>query len=62
MDRDTITQMWTIAEAAVRTNVTPFFVRKLVRENKIKYIKSGCKYLINAQSLCDYLNGKEGDK
>lgn len=47
--------MWTIQQAATETNIAVSHVRKLVAEKKISYIKTGKKYLINAESLCEYL-------
>ena len=60
-----IPQMWTIAQAAQETNTTYTYIRSLVKSNQIKYVKAGRKYLINAQSLCDYFgckDDKEGDR
>lgn len=63
MSNTIIPQMWTVNEAAEKTNLTPFFVRELIHQNRIKYIRTGRKYLINAESLCDLLTQcqKEGD-
>ena len=53
----TVPQMWSVKEAAQNTNTATSFIRRLLRENKIKYIKTGKKFLINAKSLCDFLDG-----
>ncbi len=52
--------MLTIKEAATKFNLPEHFVRQLVWQKKVKFVKAGRKYLINQQSLIDYLN--EGEK
>ena len=50
----------TIAETSEFIGLSQYFVRKLIINQKIKYIKSGSKYLINIQSLIQFLqNGEE---
>lgn len=61
MNKINVPTMWTIQEAATETNIAISHVRKLVAEKKIRYIKTGKKYLINAESLCDYLTKCEED-
>lgn len=56
-----IPQMWSVREAADKTNTATSFIRKLLRDNKVRYVKTGTKYLINAESLCDYLTKCEVD-
>ena len=55
----TMPTMITINEAKEATGLSDKFLRKLCSENKIVYIKTGCKILINAEKLRDYLNGEE---
>lgn len=55
-----IPTMLTICQAAEKANLSPYFVRKLVHENRIFYVKSGCKYLINFERLLEYLNTGQG--
>ena len=50
--------MLSIKQAAQLTNLSPTFIRRLVWENKVIYIKSGVKYLINRDSLIRLLNGE----
>lgn len=57
----TVPKMWSVREAATETNTATSFIRKLITGKKIKYIKTGKKYLINAESLCDYLTKCEED-
>ena len=52
-------QMLTINEAAKEAGLKTYFVRQLVLQNKIKYVKSGRKYLINLNSLIGFLNAGE---
>ena len=40
------------------TKITEYFLRQLVKTNKISYIKSGKKLLINLDDLIDFLNVK----
>lgn len=52
----TVPTMLSINEAAERTNLPRTFIRKLCWDNKITYVRSGKKYLVNLEKLCDYLN------
>ena len=49
--------MLTIKEAAERVHLSVHFIRTLVWEDKIPYVKAGNKYLVNLGKLVDYLNG-----
>ncbi len=46
-----------IKELDPATDVTLYAIRKIVKENKIPYIRSGKKYLINVETLIEYLKG-----
>lgn len=52
-------RMRTIAAAAKELNIAEYFVRKLVHQNKIVYVKAGKKSLVNLDSLIKYLNTGE---
>ena len=63
--------MKTVNEVAQITGLSKYQVRKLIFNNKVKFVKSGVKVLINLYSLIDYLNtgdssidegGNENDK
>mgnify|MGYP001863615914 CR=1 FL=1 len=41
------------------TSVTLYAIRKMVKQNKIPYIKTGNKILINMDNLIHYIEGKE---
>ena len=41
------------------TDITIYAIRKIVKENKIPYIRSGKKYLINVETLIEYLKGNK---
>lgn len=56
MDIISVPTMLSIRECAKRTNLSETFLRKLVWENQITYVKTGKKYLINLEKLVDYLN------
>lgn len=51
-----IPEMKSISEASKIVGLTKYHVRKLVLQNKIKYVRSGVKYLVNVDSLINYLN------
>ena len=51
--------MKTVVQAAEMTGLATYQIRQLVLNNKVRYIKAGSKYLINIDSLIQYLN--EGD-
>ena len=50
--------MLSIKETAERTNLSETYIRNLVWDNKIVYVKTGRKYLVNLERLVDYLNQK----
>ena len=56
-----IPEMIPIKEAARRTGLSYDCIRKLCLQNKIVYIKAGCKFLVNFQKLCEYLNEGESN-
>ncbi len=51
-----IPKMKTILEASKIAGLTKYHVRKLVLQGKVKYVRSGIKYLLNLDSLINYLN------
>lgn len=51
-----IPEIKTISEASKIVGLTKYHVRKLVLQDKIKYVRSGVKYLLNMNSLINYLN------
>lgn len=52
----TLPRMRTIPKAAEEVGVAVYLVRKLVKEGKIIFVKSGCKSYVNLDSLINYLN------
>lgn len=44
------------------TSVTLYAIRKMVKQNRIPYIKTGNKILINMDNLIHYIEGKEFKK
>jgi len=56
---DNVPVMLKLAEVSSKFNISLHHARSLVLQRKVKYIKSGKKYLVNAQSVIDYFN--EGD-
>lgn len=56
MDNITVPTMLSIKETAERTNLSETYIRKLVWDKKIVFVKTGKKYLVNLERLVDYLN------
>lgn len=54
----TMPTMWTINQAKEATGLSYEHLRKLCLQKKIVCVKTGNKYLINAEKLRDYLNGE----
>lgn len=52
--------MVTINDAAQIVKLAKYHIRQLVLQGKVKYVKAGRKYLLNLDSLIDYL--KNGNK
>lgn len=38
-----------------------WFIRKLIKENRVKYIRSGRRIYVNWESLVNYLEGEMND-
>lgn len=53
--------MWDLSQACVKTRLKKFTIMNWVKSGKVKFIRVGAgqrgKILINAQSLCDYMQG-----
>lgn len=56
MDNISVPTMLSIKETAERTNLSETYIRKLVWDKKIVFVKTGKKYLVNLERLVDYLN------
>lgn len=50
---------WTLNEAMEIMHCSYTTMKKLIDENKIKYIKIGRSYRLNAKSVCEYFSAKE---
>lgn len=48
-----------LQQAADQTGLSYYFIRQLVIDDKVQHIKSGVKYLINEDSLAEYLSHME---
>ena len=53
-------KMLTIKETAQATGLHEYFVRQLVKQNRVTYVKAGCKTLIHLDWLDEYLNEGAG--
>ena len=56
MDKLNIPTMLTIKETAEKTHLAEAYIRRLVWNNQICYVRSGKKYLVNLEKLIDFLN------
>lgn len=55
----TIPTMVTIKEAAEKTGLSYYYIRKLCLEKKVVHIMAGRKVLINQEKLINFLNGEQ---
>ena len=62
MTAETIPTMLGIKECSAQTGLSYDMLRKLCLQEKIVYVRSGKKFLINLNRLCDYQNGKQNDE
>lgn len=54
-------RMRTIKQGAKEAGIPEHFLRQLVKQNKIVYVKAGNKSLVNLDCLIDFLNkGEQG--
>ena len=51
-----IPTMKSISECSEIVRLAKYHVRRLVLQGKVKYVRSGSKYLVNVESLIEYLN------
>ena len=56
--RMAIPTMVTIKEAAEKTGLSYYYIRKLCLEKKVVHIMAGRKVLINEEKLINFLNGE----
>ncbi len=54
--------MLSVTDTCKYTGLSERFVRRLLHENKIVFVKSGNRALINVDRLIDYLNTGDGQK
>lgn len=54
---ETVPRMLTIQQAADETGISYGCIRRWCMENRIIFVRSGKKYLVNMDKLKDYLNG-----
>lgn len=55
-------KMATINECAKNLGLAKYHIRQLVLQGKVKYVRSGVKYLLNMDSLITYLNNGDNAK
>ena len=51
--------MLTIKETAQKSKLAEHYIRQLVAEEKITFVRAGKKYLINYEKFIDFLNKGE---
>ncbi len=54
-----VPRMRTIRQTAEETGLHEYFIRQLVKQDRIRYVKAGRKVLINLDLLIEYLNSGE---
>lgn len=59
-DFQPLPRMRTIRQAAEEAGIAEYFLRQLVKQNKVRYVRAGKKFLVNFDSLIQYLNAGEG--
>ncbi len=52
-----VPRMRTIKQTATELGLPEYFVRSLVKQNQVTYVKAGKKVLINLDRFIEYLNG-----
>ena len=52
-------RMRTIKQGAKEAGIPEHFLRQLVKQNKVVYVKAGNKFLVNFDYLVDFLNKGE---
>ena len=55
----TIPTMLSIPETMKKTGLSYEFIRGLCRQERIVYMRTGKKYLINLEKFIEYLNGED---
>ena len=56
---ENIPTMLSVRETARKTKVSETYIRQLLRDKEIVFVKSGKKYLVNLERFIDYLNNQE---
>ncbi|MFT3950641.1 MAG: DNA-binding protein [Oscillospiraceae bacterium] len=54
-----IPPMRSIKQAAAECSIPEHFLRQLVKQNKVVYVRTGTKALVNLESLAAYLSSGE---
>ena len=52
-------KMLKISDASVQSGLSPYALRKLCRTGKVRFVSSGNRWLINADSLAAFLEGDD---
>lgn len=55
----TVPKMLTIKQLSKQTGISQYAIRLMCKNNEIAFIRTGVKYLINADRFIDYLNGRQ---
>lgn len=58
MNEKPIPRMRTVRQAALETGVSEYFVRQLVKNKEIYYVRSGKRVLINLDLFISFLDGE----
>ena len=52
-----VPQMLKVSEASEQSGLSPYALRKLCRTGKVRFVCTGSRWLINADSLAAFLEG-----
>lgn len=49
-------RMMTVKQLSEQTGISEFHIRRLIKGNRVTYIRTGTKYLVNYDKFVEYLN------
>lgn len=54
-----IPEMVTVVELSKRSGLSQYYIRQLLKKNRISHVKCGKKYLINVEKFSEFLQNGE---
>lgn len=55
-------KMITLKQAAMETGMSYNWLRQMCLQGKLVHVRSGTKFLLNAEKLAEYLNGESNEQ